>query len=99
MYWYSTLRPTSPTIRSGVVLLGGQVTQVALFTLSHDHLQAVIDAADVVVGHNIIGFDGPVLSRALGCDRSRSSKVRDTLVMSRLLEPTAGGWSQSTCVG
>ena len=31
-----------------------------------DALQSLIDYADVVVGHNIIGFDGPVLSRVWG---------------------------------
>jgi DNA polymerase I len=56
----------------------------------HDHLQAVIDAADVVVGHNIIGFDGPVLSRVWGVTIPLS-KVRDTLVMSRLWNPQLDG--------
>jgi DNA polymerase I len=55
-----------------------------------DHLQAVIDAADVVVGHNIIGFDGPVLSRVWGVTIPLS-KVRDTLVMSRLWNPQLDG--------
>jgi hypothetical protein len=46
------------------------VTQIALFTLSHDHCKLVIDAADVVVGHNIIGFDGPSLIQGMGCQDS-----------------------------
>ena len=55
-----------------------------------DHLQAVIDQADVVVGHNIIGFDGPVLSRVWGVTIPLN-KVRDTLVMSRLWNPQLEG--------
>jgi len=55
-----------------------------------DHLQAVIDQADVVVGHNIMGFDGPVLSRLWNV-KIPLSKVRDTLVMSRLWNPQLEG--------
>ena len=62
----------------------------SLVHLEKDHLQAVIDQADVVVGHNIIGFDGPVLSRLWGVTIPLS-KVRDTLVMSRLWNPQLEG--------
>ena len=54
------------------------------------HVQALVDKADVVVGHNIIGFDGPVLSRVWGV-KIPLSKVRDTLVMSRLWNPQLEG--------
>ena len=54
------------------------------------HVQALIDKSDVVVGHNIIGFDGPVLSRVWGV-KIPLSKVRDTLVMSRLWNPSLEG--------
>ncbi len=54
------------------------------------HVQALIDKSDVVVGHNIIGFDGPVLSRVWGV-KIPLSKVRDTLVMSRLWNPQLEG--------
>ena len=53
-------------------------------------VQELIDKADVVVGHNIIGFDGPVLSRVWGV-KIPLSKVRDTLVMSRLWNPQLEG--------
>ena len=53
-------------------------------------LQQLIDSHDVVVGHNIIGFDGPVLSRVWGI-KIPLSKVRDTLVMSRLWNPQLEG--------
>lgn len=53
-------------------------------------LQELIDSHDVIVGHNIIGFDGPVLSRVWGV-QIPLSKVRDTLVMSRLYNPQLEG--------
>jgi DNA polymerase-1 len=53
-------------------------------------LQQLIDSHDVIVGHNIIGFDGPVLSRVWGI-KIPLSKVMDTLVMSRLLNPQLEG--------
>jgi DNA polymerase I len=53
-------------------------------------LQQLIDLHDIIVGHNIIGFDGPVLSRVWGVTIPLS-KVRDTLVMSRLWNPQLEG--------
>lgn len=58
--------------------------------LNANGLQQLIDSHDVVVGHNIIGFDGPVLSRVWGI-KIPLSKVRDTLVMSRLWNPQLEG--------
>lgn len=43
-----------------------------------------------VIGHNIIGYDIPVLERLLGTDFS-SCKVTDTLVLSRLTDPSREG--------
>ena len=43
-----------------------------------------------VIGHNIIGYDIPVLERLLNVDFSKC-KVTDTLVMSRLAEPSRLG--------
>jgi len=40
-----------------------------------------------VIGHNIIGYDIPVLKKLLGTDFSKC-KVTDTLVMSRLASPS-----------
>ena len=45
-----------------------------------------IEAADEVIGHNIIGYDIPVCERLLGTDFS-GPKITDTLVMSRLANP------------
>jgi len=53
-------------------------------------LNALINGADVIVGHNIIGFDGPLLSRLWGV-HIPLHKVRDTLVMSRLWNPQLEG--------
>jgi len=64
--------------------------QGALVHTEPDHLQPVIDSADIVVGHNIIGFDVPVLSRVWDI-KIPVSKVRDTLVMSRLWNPQLEG--------
>tara|TARA_B100000378_G_scaffold109431_1_gene87738 strand:- start:582 stop:2312 length:1731 start_codon:yes stop_codon:yes gene_type:complete len=43
-----------------------------------------------VIGHNIIGYDIPVLERLLGTDFS-GCKITDTLVLSRLTEPSRKG--------
>jgi len=45
---------------------------------------------DLYVGHNIIGFDAPILNR-LWHLKIRTSQVKDTLVMSRLLSPSLEG--------
>ena len=46
-------------------------------------LQEVINSADEVVGHNIIGFDAPVLEKVWGV-KIPANKQTDTLVLSRL---------------
>ena len=56
----------------------------------NEHLQAQIDEADRVIGHNLIGFDRPVLSKVWGIDIPES-KVRDSLILSRLLNPVIEG--------
>lgn len=47
-------------------------------------LQEVIDDADEIVGHNIIGFDAPVLNKLWGVVIPED-KMTDTLVLSRLI--------------
>ena len=51
-----------------------------------------IEAADEVVGHNIIGYDIPVCERLLSTDFSKVT-ITDTLVMSRLANPQREGHS------
>ena len=52
-------------------------------------LQALQDA-DKLIGHNIIGFDIPVLKKLTGVDLS-GKKLIDTLVLSRLFNPVREG--------
>lgn len=43
------------------------------------------------IGHNIIGFDVPVVKKFLGEDVFKNCKLTDTLVLSRLLNPILEG--------
>ena len=49
-------------------------------------LRQYINEQDLLIGHNIIGFDLPVLSRLWNLNTA-SNPLRDTLIMSRLLNP------------
>lgn len=53
-------------------------------------LAPLINKADKVIAHNLIGFDGPVLNRCWGM-RLGLKKSTDTLVMSRLYKPDIDG--------
>ena len=44
-----------------------------------------LESAEVLIGHNIIGYDIPVLERLHGA--KLTTNVEDTLVMSRLFNP------------
>ena len=46
--------------------------------------------ADRLIGHNIIGFDIPMIKKFGGIDLSKKSLI-DTLVMSRLFNPVREG--------
>ncbi len=50
-----------------------------------DSLPDYLDGYDVWIGHNVLGYDAPVLKKVMGYDYSGS--VYDTLVASRLLCP------------
>ena len=43
------------------------------------------------IGHNIIGFDVPVVKKFLGADVFKNCKLTDTLILSRLLNPILEG--------
>ena len=45
-----------------------------------------LQSADVLIGHNILGFDMPVIDKLHGVDLS-NKVIKDTLVMSRLFNP------------
>lgn len=71
------------------------VSQVVGGTEQVDHfspapLQELIDMADKVIGHNIIGFDAPVLQKVWGVTIPKE-KLHDTLVLSRLFDPSIQG--------
>jgi DNA polymerase-1 len=53
-------------------------------------LAPLINKADKVIAHGLIGFDGPVLNRCWGM-RLGLKKSMDTLVMSRLYKPDIEG--------
>ena len=50
----------------------------------------LLQASDRLIGHNIIGFDIPIIENLLGVDLS-TKKLVDTLVLSRLLNPVREG--------
>ena len=69
--------------------LGGEVT-----CFRPDKIKEGIEylkQADVLIGHNILGFDVPVLNKLYNVDLFKDVIVVDTLVMSRLFEPTREG--------
>ena len=51
----------------------------------------LIKQTEEVIGHNIIGFDIPVVNTIFGYDVFANCKVTDTLVLSRLLNPMIEG--------
>ena len=51
---------------------------------------SILKQADKLIGHNIIGFDIPVINNLTGIDLS-SKKIVDTLVLSRLFNPVREG--------
>jgi DNA polymerase I len=55
-----------------------------------DTLIPLINKADRLIGHNLIGFDAPILNK-IWKTRIGLSKVRDTLIMSRLWNPSIEG--------
>ena len=54
--------------------------------LEAKELRQYVGDQDLLIGHNIIGFDLPVLSRLWNLNTA-SNPLRDTLIMSRLLNP------------
>ena len=50
-----------------------------------------LQKADRLIGHNILGYDIPVIKKLTGVDLYNSDKVIDTLVLSRLINPTREG--------
>ena len=64
-----------------------------IYTYKEDSVpacKALLDSADILVMHNGVSFDAPVISRLLGCDIPLS-KIRDTLILSQLVDPGREG--------
>ena len=53
-------------------------------------LQKYLDSCDLIIGHNLINFDAPVLRKTWKVTM-KLSQVCDTLVLSRLLNPSLEG--------
>ena len=56
-----------------------------------DEAVEYLKSADKLVGHNIIGYDIPVIKKLMNTDLKEHAKVIDTLVLSRLFNPTREG--------
>lgn len=52
-----------------------------------DNLREYLKGVSLIIGHNVIGFDAPVLNR-LWKTKIRLNQVYDTLIVSRLLDPS-----------
>lgn len=52
----------------------------------------LIKEANLLIGHNILGFDIPVLEKLTDIN-FKNKKIIDTLVLSRLANPERGGHS------
>jgi len=50
-----------------------------------------LQSADKLIGHNIIGYDIPVIKKLYDIDLHKTSKVLDTLVLSRISNPVREG--------
>jgi DNA polymerase-1 len=61
-----------------------------IIAFTPEHISTALDAirnADVVIGHNIIAFDIPVLNKLYPKWGGPLGKIRDTLVLARLVHP------------
>ena len=56
-----------------------------------NRFEEFIKQTDEVIGHNIIGFDIPVINKIFGYDLFKHCKITDTLILSRLLSPVIEG--------
>ena len=55
-----------------------------------EHCKPLLEQSDILVMHNGVSFDAPVLKRLLGCNIPLS-KIRDTLLLSQLADPMREG--------
>ena len=74
----------------GLAVADTKASQVYANDLDYDCLNDALEImsdAESLTGHNIIGFDLPVLKKVLGWEPRRDTLIEDTLVMSRLVFP------------
>ena len=55
-----------------------------------EHCKPLLEQSDILVMHNGVSFDAPVIKRLLGCNIPLS-KIRDTLLLSQLADPMREG--------
>jgi len=68
--------------------------QDKVYTFKPDQIKEGVDflsKANLLIGHNIIGYDIPVIKDLVGVDLAKSVKIFDTLVVSRLVNPNKEG--------
>ena len=66
---------------------GAKAAQVFANEEGYDCLEQgleIMSSAEGLIGHNIIGYDLPVLKKILGWEPSKHTEISDTLVVSRL---------------
>jgi len=74
-------------------IVAQDVDTMDVFTFDNTQLQEGYDmlaGATKLIGHNVIGYDIPVIKKLAGVDLF-SKKIVDTLVLSRLFKPTREG--------
>jgi len=65
-----------------------------VYTFGPDKIQEgikLLQSADKIIGHNIVGYDIPLIKKVYGIDLYHSNKVIDTLILSRLSNPVREG--------
>ena len=68
--------------------------QDKVYTFTPDQIEKGVEflaEADTLIGHNIIGYDLPVIKKLMGIDLTKSVKIFDTLIVSRLINPNQEG--------
>ena len=67
---------------------GARASQVFANEDPYDNLEQALEImsnAEGLIGHNILGYDLPVLKKLLGWIPNKETKINDTLVVSRLV--------------
>ena len=74
-------------------IVAKDIDEDRIYTYKPDHVhhaKNLIESADIVIMHNGVSFDAPVLKRLLGVEIPLA-KIRDTLIMSQLASPVRDG--------